>query len=162
MSDSSEDDPIAQCFARFPSFNYRPSLDWRQLGPFNALSKRLKWSTERRNEEFQRFKLTWTTFVESEFSGSSLSHYQSVCWDLDISPIPDDVTECKAQLKKIFVNIVDVMQYRTDRHKGRRARKPPKFQSLAQLRKYSEQFGKYYSKDEANAEMLQELLKVLT
>jgi hypothetical protein len=162
MSDSSDDDPIAQYFARFPSFNYQPSLDWRQLGPFNALAKRLKWNDEHRKKEFKKFKRTWTTVVESEFSGSSLSHYQSVCRDLDISPIPDNVTECKAQLKDVFVNIVDLMQYRTDRrHQGRGARKPRKFESLEQLRKYSEQEGKYYNKQEAKAEMLRELLKVL-
>jgi len=162
MNDSSDDDAIAQYFARFPSFNYRPSSDWRQLGPFNALAKRLKWTDEHRKKEFKKFKRTWTTVVESEFSGSSLPHYQSVCRDLDISPIPDNVTECKAQLKEVFVNIVDLMQYRTDRrHQGRVARKPRKFNSLEQLRKYSEQEGKYYSKQEAKAEMLRELLKVL-
>ena len=161
MSDSSDDDAIAQYFARFPSFNYRPSLDWRQLGPFDALAKRLKWEDEDKKKEFKKFKRTWTTVVESEFSGSSLPHYQSVCRDLDISPIPDNVTECKAQLKEVFVNIVDLMQYRTDRQKGRGASKPRKFQSLAQLRKYSEQSEKYYPKKEAKAEMLRELLKVL-
>jgi len=161
MSDFS-DDPIAEYFARFSSFKYRPSLDWRQLGPFNALAKHLKWTDEHRKKEFKRFKRTWTTVVESEFTGSSLSHYQRVCQDLDIAPIPGDVAECKAQLKEVFVNIVDLMQYRTDRQKGRLARKPRKFGSLEELSAYSQGSQKYYNREEAKAEMLRELLKVLT
>ena len=161
MSTDSEHNPIEEFFARYRSFKYRPSSDWRQLGPFNALAKQCKWSDERRKKEFKRFKRTWTKVVESEFSGSSLSHYQSLCRDLDIKPIPDSVSECKVQLKEVFVNIVDLMQYRTDLQKRKFTRKPRKFQTLEQLREYSDQEGKYYSKTDAKAEMLRELLKVL-
>ena len=104
MSESSDDDPIAQYFARFPSFNYQPSLDWRQLGPFNALAERLKWNDEHRKKEFKKFKRTWTTVVESEFSGSSLHHYQSVCRDLDIfqaKSVPPQTT--RARLRGEFI-----------------------------------------------------------
>lgn len=100
--------------------------------------------------------------MESEFSGFSLSHYQSLCEDLDITPIPKTVGECKALLRGVFVNIVDLMQYRTDRHRRRAARKPEKFRTLRQLRKYCQETGKYYSKKEAKAETLRVLLKVLT
>ena len=72
------------------------------------------------------------------------------------------MSECKVQLKEVFVNIVDLMQYRTDHQKGRFARKPRKFRTLEQLKEYSDQEGKYYSKEHAKAEMLRELLKVLT
>jgi len=100
--------------------------------------------------------------VESEFSGSTLSHYQSLCEDLDITPIPGTVRECKAVLRKIFVNIVDLMQYRMDRQSRRAARKPEKFRNLGQLKNYCLKTEKYYGKKEAKAEMLRELLKVLT
>lgn len=162
MSTDSEDNPIEEFFARYPSFRYRPSSDWRQLGPFNALAQHLKWSDERRKKEFKRFKRTWTRVVEYEFSGCSLSHYQGLCRDLDIKPIPDTVAECKVQLKEVYVNIVDLMQYRMDHQNRRRARKPRRFQTLKQLKEYSVQEGKYYSKEDAKAEMLRELLKVLT
>jgi hypothetical protein len=99
--------------------------------------------------------------VECEFSGSSISHYQSVCEDLDVTPIPQNVEECKAVLRRSFVNIVDLMQYRADR-KGRRvATKPRKFRTLNELKQYSRSSGKYYAKEEAKAEMLRELLRVL-
>lgn len=161
MNSDSEDDPIEAFFHKYPSFSYRPSPDWRQLGPFHALAKHCQWSKERRKTELKRLKRTWTRVVESEFSGSSILYYQSLCEDLDIIPIPDTVDECKAVLKKVFVNIVDLMQYRTDQQKGRGATKPQKFCTLKQLKEYSNKMAKYYSKEEAKAEMLRELLKVL-
>ena len=100
--------------------------------------------------------------MESEFSGSSTSHYQSVCEDLDITPIPETVDECKAALRGIFVNIVDLMQYRTDRKRGRDIRKPRKFRTLKQLKDYSHEAGKFYNKEEAKADLLRELLRVLS
>src|SRR5216110_1793386 len=112
MSSSSEDDPIEAFFAQYPSFVYQPSSDWRQVGPFNALARHCGWSKTRRKSEFKSFKRTWIRVVESEFSGSSLLHYQSLCEDLDITPIPSTMEECKSVLKGIFVNIVDLMQYR--------------------------------------------------
>jgi hypothetical protein len=60
MNMDSEDNPIEDFFARYRTFKYRPSSNWRQLGPFNALAKHCKWSDERRKEEFKRFKRTWT------------------------------------------------------------------------------------------------------
>jgi len=161
MSDDENADPIAAYFARFPFFNYRPSSDWRQLGPFNALANRCKWSKGSRKTEFIRFKETWTSVVETEFRGSSLSHYQGVCSDLDITPLPCSVEDCKAKLREVFVNIVDLMQYRMDRQRGMPGQKPRKFRTLKQLSEYSREHGKYYNKEEAKAEMLRELLKVL-
>jgi hypothetical protein len=78
MDSDSDNNPIEAFFDRYPSFPYRPSSDWRQLSPFYALAKHCQWSNERRKKELKRFKHTWTDVVESEFDGSSLSHYQSL------------------------------------------------------------------------------------
>jgi hypothetical protein len=161
MYSDSEEDPIEAFFARFPSFSYEPSPDWRQLDPFNHLAKHFRWSKNRRNSEYDRLKSTWTEVVESEFSGSSISHYQSLCKDLDIDPIPDSVTECKTALREVFVNIVDLVQYRKDRQQRRGASKPRTFRTLGQLKQYASNTGKYYNKENAKAEMLRELLKEL-
>lgn len=149
-------------FQKYSSFNYRPSTDWRQLGPFNALAAHCRWSEQERKTRFQLLKRSWTQVVESEFSGSSISHYQSLCRDLDISPVPGTVAECKSELKGVFVNIVDLVQYRRDRQIGLRGNEPTKFDSLEELREYSEDSGKYYPRKNAKAQMLRELLKELT
>jgi hypothetical protein len=64
-------------------------------------------------------------------------------------------------LKDVFVNIVDLMQYRTDRQRARGVIKPRKFRTLKRLKEYSNKTGKYYNKEEAKAGMLRELLKIL-
>jgi len=99
--------------------------------------------------------------VENEFQGSTLQHYQGLCQDLRIRNVPETVPECKEMLKGVFVNIVDLVQYRRDRDRGVVARKPRKFGSLEALRRYSEEESKYYPKDNAKSEMLRELLQVL-
>jgi hypothetical protein len=151
-------DAIDRYFARFPRFRYTPTTDWRQLGPFNALAKSQGWAKDKKKVEFQRLKQAWTKVVEHEFGDSSLGHYQSLCLDLDIDPIPEAITECKSELKAIFVNIVDLMQYRQNKRKGR---KPQRFDDLEELKEYTDECGKYYPKETAKAEMLRELLKVL-
>jgi hypothetical protein len=151
-------DAIDGYFAKFPQFRYTRTTDWRQLGPFNALAKYQSWTKEKKKIEFRRLKQAWTKVVEREFGDSSLGHYQSLCEDLDIDPIPETISECKGELRDVFVNIVDLMQYRRDRRKGQ---KPERFDNLEELKEYSQDCGKYYPKESAKAEMLRELLKVL-
>ena len=151
-------DQIDEFFARFPEFHYSPTEEWRQLAPFNALARQQNWNKKKRNQEFRRLKRAWQEVVESEFAGSSIFHYQSLCEDLEIDPIPNTVSECKRELRTIFVNIVDLMQYRRD---GRTGRKPRRFNDVENLKEYSLSHGKYYPKESAKAEMLRELLKVL-
>jgi len=156
-------DPIAEYFERYPTFNFRPSqTDWRQIGAFNALAQHQRWSQARRKSEFDEFKSFWIVIVETEFEDSSLEHYQNLCQDLSISPIPESITACKNALRAVYVNIVDLMQYRKDRAAGRRADLPPLFGSLEELSEYSDNEKKWYPRETAKAEMLRELLKVLT
>jgi hypothetical protein len=155
-------DPISDYFAQYPTFNYRPSAtDWRQIGAFNALASHCRWSQNHRRDQFDEFKQTWYNVVEREFGESSLPHYQSLCRDLRIAPVPDSITGCKASLSSVFVNIVDLMQYRHDRNAGRWAEPARLFESLEDLQEYSEKERKWYPKQSAKAEMLRELLKVL-
>jgi len=150
-------DPIESYFSGFSPVR-RGTDDWRQLQRFNALAKRERWDKEERSADYKRLQQAWTEAVESEFEGSSILHYQLLCGDLEIDPIPETVTECKSELKAVFVNIVDLMEYR---RKGRRGQKPKRFAKLKQLQKYSLEKGKYYRKENAKAEMLRELLKPL-
>jgi hypothetical protein len=151
-------DTIDEYFASFPLFRYRRTTDWRQLRPFYTLARQQRWTKREREIEYRRLQEAWTGVVEPEFGGSSLEHYRSLCEDLDIDPIPGSISECKSDLKAVFVNIVDLMQYRRN---GREGEKPKRFHNLKGLKKYSEDCRKYYPKESAKAEMLRELLKVL-
>jgi hypothetical protein len=151
-------DPIESYFSGFSPVRHRSTNDWRQLQRFNALCKRERWNKEKRNAEYKRLQQAWTEAVESEFEGSSILHYQLLCGDLQIDPIPEIVAECKSQLREVFVNLVDLMEYRRN---GRRGLKPKRFAALEQLKEYSSEERKYYPKQNAKAEMLKELLKEL-
>jgi hypothetical protein len=156
-------DLIAAYFARFPSFNYHPSLndDFRQIKAFNALASHCEWPQSRRKEEFEYFKQTWYNVIEIEFGESSLPHYQSLCHDLGISPAPESVNECKARLSTVFVNIVDLTQFRRERRAGRTHAQITLFNDLEELQSYSSKNQKWYPKEAAKAEMLRVLLKVM-
>jgi hypothetical protein len=90
-----------------------------------------------------------------------LSHYQTLCEDLDIYPIPETITACKTALKAVYVNIVDLVQYRRERRNGTINETVRRFGSLEQLKDYSSQNQKWYPKATAKAEMLRVLLKIL-
>ena len=143
-------DPIESYFSGFSPVGSGTD-DWRQLQRFNALAKRERWDKEERSAEYKRLQQAWTEAVESDFEGSSILHYQLLCGDLEIDPIPETVTECKSELKAVFVNIVDLMEYC---RKGRRGQQPKRFAKLKQLKKYSLENGKYYRKENAKAGVL--------
>ena len=161
FDDHSQSDPIETYFARFPSFTYIPGPDWRQLRAFYDLADHFGWDDKRKRRERAQLKAAWVGIVETEFQGSTLQHYQGLCQDLRIRNVPDTVAECKEMLKGVFVNIVDLVQYRRDRDRGVMTRKPRKFGTLEELRRYSEEERKYYPRDNAKSEMLRELLQVL-
>lgn len=156
-------DLMASYFAKFPTFNYHPSQidDFRQTRAFNALASHCEWSQSRRREEFEEFKQTWYNVIETEFGESTLPHYQSLCHDLGISPAPESVNECKARLSTVFVNIVDLTQFRREKRAGREPAPITLFSDLAELQTYSTENQKWYPKGAAKAEMLRVLLKVL-
>ena len=45
--------------------------------------------------------------------------YRELCEDLEIDPMPDNKTQMEAALRRIHVNVVDVIQYRWDKTLGR-------------------------------------------
>jgi hypothetical protein len=154
-------DPIANYFAQYPTFNFRPSADWRQKDAFNALAQQEQWTQSHRATQWEQFKSLWAQVAEIEFSGNALSHYQTLCEDLDIYPVPESITTCRSALTSVFVNIVDLVQYRKDRRAGRWSPKATRFRNLHDLKKYSMDEKKWYPKETAKAEMLRDLLKIL-
>lgn len=153
-----EDDPIASYFAQYPEFEYTPTPDWRQVGPFKELASQSEWGKERRKKELQKLKRIWEKITEQELRGTSLTRYQQLCLDLDILPPPDTVHLCKKALRTIYVNIFDLVEYRIN---GRVGGRPTQFKNEKDLKEYSVRKDKIYPKRRAKAEMLQVLLKKL-
>ena len=147
-------DPIAQYFDQYETFTYYPQRDWRQRGAFNALAKHLGWSQEDRKLAYEDFKETWTQIVEGEFAQSTLQHYQDLCDELGIEDIPDTVTQCKNKLWRVYVNIVDLMQYRRDKSSGGSPPPLTVFETAKELAEYTDREKKWCPVQTASAEML--------
>jgi len=155
-------DPIAEYFAQFPSFKfqYSSNSDWRQIDAFNALAGIKGWSQDRRRLEWVNFQNAWTHVGETEFGQSRLEHYQEICRDLGIDPVPDSINRCKEQMKKVYVNIVDLIQYRKNKRECKSQGPLTMFDNLEELKSYTEREKKHYPSENAKAELLRELLKI--
>jgi hypothetical protein len=155
-------DPISAYFAQYPKFSFWPSQsDWRQKGPFNALAMHERWTQAHRLAEFSKLQETWVVFVEAEFSGNTLYDYQQLCGDLGFYPIPDTIDECKEKLSTVFVNIVELVQYRIDLRHGSRPAPLRFFNSAQELREYMEANEKWCPIKNARAEILRALFRVI-
>jgi len=154
-------DPVGSYFARFPSFTYIPNHDWRQLRAFYDLADHFTWSHRQKHTERLKLRALWIQAAELEFSGSSLQDYQDLCHELQIYPVPGSLEECKDRLTGVYVNIVDLVQYRRDKRMGvlDGGEGPWRFESLGGLREYSVEERKVWPWHEAKSEMLRELLK---
>ena len=153
-------DPIANYFARYPTFNYHYSHadDWRQISAFNALGTRLGWDQTRRNgTEFPDLKEAWAEAVEQEFAESGLDHYQTLCEDLGLEP-GDSIRDCKRVLSGVYVNIVDLIQFRKDKRANRNPTPLQLFESDEELKDYTRKSKKWCPVETARAGILLVLL----
>ena len=154
--------PINRFFSeRYPEYDYRESQrDWRQIGAFNGLAIELQWSQRFRAERWEAFKSTWIELIEEEFSGTDLYDYQELCRDLDLTPATT-IEGCREEIEKLYVNIVDLVQYRRDRRRGVSPQRIPQFGSYEELKQYSKEAKKWLPIQTANTEMLKALFKML-
>jgi hypothetical protein len=159
-------DPMSEYFAEFDGqrhFYYEPwrTNDWRKKDNFNALAQAMGWDPRapRRNAEYRRVQEIWIGVVEAEFAGNSLTDYQQLCQELSFDPIPDSIPECKKMLSKVWVNVIDLVQYRRDERAGRLTEPVEVFYTFEKFEKYTKDADKWYPSGSANGEMLKVLLK---
>ncbi len=110
---------------------------------------------------YQEFKDTWAEAVEGEFAEDTLQHYQGLCEELGIEDIPDGINQCKNKLWRVYVNIVDLMQYRKDKRAGRSPPPLTLFETADALAQYTSSEKKWCPVEIAKAEMLRVLLHEL-
>ncbi|KAG2164808.1 hypothetical protein VTO58DRAFT_107801 [Aureobasidium pullulans] len=138
-------------FDRFPSFIHNSRCSVRD--EFNRLAKTQKWDDE--EKERQRAKC-YNEELDSHFAKlnitSKLERLQHLCVELDVEPL-DTICQCKKALKKIHVNLVDLMNARRTKKKVRQ------FATCKQLVKYTLESNKVYPKKDAKSDVVQVLLK---
>ncbi|KAL7273177.1 hypothetical protein RUND412_003989 [Rhizina undulata] len=128
-------------FARYPEFNYDKTAS--VIEEFNRLSESRKWSQtgRTRNNAFQAFR---TAMIE-EFNqmygtdANDLAAWQKLCVFCG-KEAPSSITQCRKVVKKIHVNLVDLIQHDSV---------PTIFPSLRALRNYTQQTGKYFPRRHA-------------
>ena len=154
-------DPISRFYEDYPDFKYTYSRNdgWRQKRAFHALAAKQEWSREDRAIAFRRYQEAWAAVMDQEFSGTGLADYQTLCRQLEITPIPDSINGCKQQLRGVNVNIIDLVQYRRDERANRYAEKPFMFENEEDLKRYSDEEDKICPLEGARSGMLRALLK---
>ncbi|THX40042.1 hypothetical protein D6D10_03805 [Aureobasidium pullulans] len=141
----------ASYFDRFPAFTQYPRRSIRD--EFDRLAKTQHWQPE--ETKHQR-----ATCYNEELEG----HYASLhihdkherlkhlSVELEIEPL-DTFIECKKALRKLHVNLVDLMDAR------RMDKKVHQFNSLKELSIYSKKTKKIYPQDEAEGDVVEVLLR---
>ena len=150
---------ITQYFAQFPEFNFIAEYDWRQLGRFNSLAMEMNWDQHRRDNEYINLQETWAQLVEEEFGEKSIEGYQELCEDLDITPIPESISACERELRRIHVNLVEVIQYRCDKRSGGRASEILKHRNADAAKEYARARNKILPADVGKVGVLRKLVR---
>lgn len=148
-------------FRRYFPYVRGETKDWRKIDLFNSLAQAMGWDARdpERKTQYDRFKRSWVGVVEAEFAGNSLSDYQQLCRELSIGPIPGSIPECIERLSTVYVNIVDLVQYRKDKRARRYTEPLQWFDTQEELENYTKESRKWYPSGNANGEMLRVLLK---
>jgi hypothetical protein len=73
----------------------------------------------------------------------SLNAWQDLCRVLDISPIPENLQECRETVMNTHVNLVDLIE--------RKSQHVTKFSSERELSEYTQEEKKYFPKENAYA-----------
>lgn len=135
---------IAEFFAGYPQFHYNPSSSvWVEF------HRMLRWDTEKKREGARKdlrdalteqFNSIYGTDVEN------IKNWQLLCRVLGISPVSEDLDECRHVVLNTHVNLVDLVMHQTD------SNEPVKlFKTERELSEYTQRFRKYFPRDSIHA-----------
>ncbi|MCJ1254184.1 hypothetical protein MMC24_001998 [Lignoscripta atroalba] len=124
---------------------------------FNRLANIRGWiaGTKKYHQEHRRCLYSeFDTHVGMIVVDDNLNSWQSLCLEVGVSTIPGSITQCKKALKKVHVNLVDLIDSR------RRGLEVKSFPSYQALRTYTIEQNKFFPKARAKRDgVLKILLK---
>jgi len=138
-------DPISVFFAGYPEFDYKE--DRGIIEEFYRMCDYFGWNRDddERDEAHKAFKeamvLQFNELYGTEVS--KLENWHKLCVAVNIDPLPRTVKECKEEVGKVHVNLVDLVDTS--------GREVELFPSLRELRDYTVNNGKYFPKESAYA-----------
>ncbi|KAK0480932.1 hypothetical protein IW261DRAFT_1334956, partial [Armillaria novae-zelandiae] len=151
--------PIQAFFAQHPGFSYDPSGETMQQ--FWSMMRQFGWTSKgdlRKTEALSGIQDAIAQQFNDIYGGNAtdLAAWQRLWEMVGEGDMPTDINACRAAIKRVFVNICDLVDYPATRVP------PPRFPTLDELAEYSRDNGKIYPKQNAYAGgLLQFLLRKL-
>ncbi|KPI41356.1 uncharacterized protein AB675_8107 [Cyphellophora attinorum] len=141
-------------------FNYNPRAPaWQE---FDLLVRHMGWA--RRSATYRDARTDFRRALVMDFNfrfgtdEQKLEAWQNICEILGIQPLPESITKCRQAIKKVKVNICDLLDCL---RAGDEAEELRTFRTVKQLQKYSTANKKIFPKDEAKAGgLLRHLLRL--
>ncbi|KAL8967310.1 MAG: hypothetical protein Q9197_005500 [Variospora fuerteventurae] len=140
-------------FNGFPDFHQRH--DAPILDEFRRLAKRQSWRMKDRD-----FKEIRRECLQAEFeyhfggieAGNKLAGWQGLCAELGLSHNIPSIKQCRKALKRVHVNILDLID---DRRAGRQIER---YSSARALADYTNEHKRYFPLDDTQGESLIKIL----
>ncbi|KAH7929073.1 hypothetical protein BV22DRAFT_152681 [Leucogyrophana mollusca] len=146
--------PLDDFFSQYPPFVFNRTKS--APDEFKRLCSHFRWRKEDRDEVRAQYKDALVKTFNSTFGTdeNDLTSWKSLCQDISIYPIPDDLESCRQAVWSSYVNIVDLVDSQ------RTGVAVCRFPSLGDLVEYTIDTEKYFPKENAYAGgLLRELLR---
>ncbi|KAK7177635.1 hypothetical protein PSPO01_16314, partial [Paraphaeosphaeria sporulosa] len=138
-------DAISKFFSRYPSFAYDEEQGVAE--EFYRMCDFFAWDRddEEREEARQAFKDAMVIRFNSLYGTdvADLGNWHKLCIAVCIEPLPATISECKARIKDVHVNLVDLVDTS--------GRNVELFTCLDELSEYTIETGKFFPKESAYA-----------
>ncbi|KAH0559522.1 hypothetical protein GP486_003961 [Trichoglossum hirsutum] len=127
-------------FDKFQSEGFAPDPTAPLVVEFKRLARSQGWGKDSNQYKEQR-AVCYVAEFEAHYGNKSerLEGWQSLCREVHITPVPTSISKCKKELRKVWVNIVDLIDCR------RTGQRVTLHSSRNALRKYSKKHGKIFS-----------------
>ncbi|KAL0631727.1 hypothetical protein Q9L58_009402 [Maublancomyces gigas] len=159
--------PLDRFFRRYPEFKYNPR--GTHMAEFRRLVAAKRWDPERAKREqyakeeksiaYNRARAAFFDGFRGEFDhlfgadAKDFGTWRKLCRTLGVQPMPSDVEECKKVTGRLMVNIYDIT------HHKRTGAPFDFFNTLDDLRSYTQENKLYFPKDRAKESALRFLLR---
>ena len=141
---------LQQFFTGYPGFNYDASIPANIL--FRQLRQHMGWADN--SPGLEQARTGFRAALVLEFNAgygtdiTDINAWHSLCTVLRVDPLPDSVSQCRKIVKRIHVNIFDLVDVRSGALPVAQLRL---FQTQRQLRKYTKRRNKIFPKGDAKA-----------
>ncbi|KAL3460881.1 hypothetical protein BJX64DRAFT_261998 [Aspergillus heterothallicus] len=153
--------PLNSFFQSFAGFRYDPRLPPNDS--FSSLQRRYGWhrGDEREARAWKQFQQALTEEFDLWFGAEDdIATWHALCYALRITPPPPTCRDCKKVVRKVYVNIIDLIEWaRTGRKNG----DIHLFRNLGELRDYTQSTRRIYHppRTEDGSTVLRHLRRVI-